>query len=182
SPVEAAYQSYSAVSGSYAQEHVYRALLAAPEGIGGFTIQAVAYDVLGQPGASPVLTLGTLPGTVAPKSNVLNPPHQELLTVAEPVRGVVGIEDIGEITRVTQHWIREYQSREGHWITLVEYPVQLFRDDTRAPGDPTPVSEPNNHYYIYWADLADGTLLNREAHKNERIRVITRIDTPEIGR
>src|SRR5690606_6546321 len=27
-------------------------------------------------------------------------------------------------------------------------------------------------------DLADGTLLNREAHKNERIRVITRIDTP----
>src|SRR5690606_6719411 len=85
SPVEAAYQSYSAVSGSYAQEHVYRALLAALQGIGGFTIQAVAYDVLGQSGASQVVPVGTIQDTVVPKINVLNPPHQDILTVAEPV-------------------------------------------------------------------------------------------------
>ena len=38
------YESYSAVTGSFAQQHVYRAEIPAPEGVDGFTLQAIAYD------------------------------------------------------------------------------------------------------------------------------------------
>ena len=47
SPVDTVYNSYSETSGSFAQEHIYRALISPPEGASGFVIQAEVFDIMG---------------------------------------------------------------------------------------------------------------------------------------
>ena len=66
-PVSSTEQSYGQQVGSHAQDHVYRALIAAPAGVNGFTVQAIAYDVLGQAGESQIVRVGKLEDTVIPR-------------------------------------------------------------------------------------------------------------------
>src|SRR5690606_16584011 len=139
-------------TGSFAQQHIYRAEIPAPEGVDGFTLQAVVYDVLGQSGETQVVTVGRIRDTVEPQIDVLQPVDGDILTAGEPLRAVVGIEDVGVIDAVTMTLLREYQADEGHWVVTDEFAVPLFRNDQREPGDNMPVSDPDNHFYVYWAD------------------------------
>jgi len=180
-PVQTAYNSWSEVTGSAAQEHVYRALISPPEGARGFVIYAVAYDVLGQTGRTQTVRVGRIEDTVAPKLSVLAPADGDILTAGRAIRPVVAVADIGVAAdrRVYMQFIREYQEAGGGaWITLFENEIELFRDDARSAGDATPVSDPDNHYYVYWADFVDGDILRRTAERNERVRTISRIVTP----
>ena len=174
-PVQTAYNSWSEVTGSAAQEHVYQALISPPEGAQGFVIYAIAYDVLGQAGRSQTVRVGKIEDTVAPKLSVLAPIAGDILTAGRAIRPVVAVADIGVAAdrRVFMQFIREYQeAASGAWIALFEKEIELFRDDARPGGDATPVSEPDNHYYIYWADFVDGDILRRTAHRNERVRTV----------
>ena len=153
-PVTTTEQSYGQQVGSHAQDHVYRARLAAPAGVQGFTVQAIAYDTLGQAGETQVVRVGKLEDTVVPRLGVLYPIDKDVLTMGESLRAVVSIEDMGgAIQSVSMLWRREYQNDAGEWKVADEYPLSLFRDDQRQPGDTTPVSDPDKHYFIYWADI-----------------------------
>ena len=171
-------QSLTETTGSYAQQHTYRASIPAPEGVDGFVVKAVAYDVLGQPGESSEVLIGRIQDTVRPRIEVLSRPDGGVLTTAEPFRFIAGIEDVGPVDSVYAELIREYQDPAGKWVPLAQSSLPLYRDDQRAEGDTTPISEPDNHYYVYWADFADGGILKREGMRNERVRAITTIETP----
>ena len=178
-PVSSVFDNYGSLVGSYAQEHIYRTEIPAPEGVNGFTIQAIAYDKLGQAGESQVVTVGQIEDTVVPKLAVLYPLDKEILTTAEPLRAVASVEDMGgAIESVNMLWQREFQDDQGQWLVVDEYPLELFRDDNRVASDSTPVSEPENHYYIYWADFSDGNILRRDDLRNERLKVTTSVVTP----
>ncbi|MDA8142310.1 MAG: Ig-like domain-containing protein, partial [Desulfobacteraceae bacterium] len=177
-PVQTEYNSYGEIANSTAQEHVYRALITPPEGVQGFAIYAVAYDIMGHSGRSQTVRVGKIKDTVAPKLSVLYPMDGEILTAAERFRAMVAVEDIGsEADRhVFMHFIREYQSvADGSWTTIAEKEVELFRDDQ---PDVKPSSDPNNFYYIYWHDFVDGTILTRTGQRNERVRLQSRVVTP----
>ncbi|MFC1748126.1 Ig-like domain-containing protein, partial [Pseudomonadota bacterium] len=180
SPVETAYNAYSQVTGSFAQEHVYRALITPPEGVQGVVIHAVAYDVVGNSARTQVVRVGQIEDTVAPDLDVLAPVDGDILTANESLRAVVAVKDIGVESERTIHmeWIREKQNTDGTWTTLATRDRYLSRDDARSAGDETPVSDPENHYYIYWDDFVDGNILTREDGLNERVRVITTVSTP----
>ena len=94
---------------------------------------------------------------------------------------MVAVEDIGvaEERFVFMDWVREYQDPvTGLWTELDAATIELFRDDIRAGGDETPVSDPDNHYYVYWADFSGGNILRRSDLRNERVRLSTRVQTP----
>jgi len=180
-PVQTAYNSWSEVTGSAAQEHVYRALISPPEGAQGFVIYAIAYDVLGQAGRTQTVRVGQIEDTVAPKLSVLAPIDGDILTAGRAIRPVAAVADIGVAAdrRVYMQFFREYQDAgSGAWVTMFDREIELFRDDARPQGDTTPVSDPDNHYYIYWADFVDGHILQRTAERNERVRTVSRIETP----
>ncbi|MBA3980014.1 MAG: hypothetical protein C0462_05360, partial [Alcanivorax sp.] len=178
-PAYTAWQSVSANQGTVAQEDIYRATLTPPDGSKGVTLQAVAYDIHGQTGSSQVVRVGVVEDTVRPRVEPLTPADGDVLTGGEPVRIAVAVNDIGDDARrvVVQDWIREYRDQNGDWVTLAETRVPLVRNDAREPGDTTPVSDPNNYYYIYWADFANGALLRRDMRRDERVRVMTRVTT-----
>ncbi|MET0081266.1 MAG: hypothetical protein ABW119_22655, partial [Candidatus Thiodiazotropha lotti] len=170
-PDSVVYSSRGQVTGSHAQAHVYEASIAAPSGVNGFVIQAIAYDVLGQTGESQEVLVGRVEDTVVPRVSILTPLDREILTTAESLKAVVAVEDIGALNhQVTMTWYREFQNAQGLWESLNESTRELFRDDTRAPDDNTPVSDPANHYYIYWDNFSDGTILQRSDGRNERVR------------
>ncbi|WP_443190685.1 Ig-like domain-containing protein [Pseudomonas indica] len=174
-------QSYGQQTGSHAQDHVYRAQLAAPSGVQGFTVQAIAYDVLGQAGESQVIRIGRLEDTVVPRLSVLAPIDRDVLTMGESLRAVTSIEDMGgAIQHVYMTWQREYQDASGAWVVAGDdaYKLELFRNDERAAGDTTPVSQPDKHYFVYWADFSDGKVLRRTGLRNERVHVLTEVITP----
>jgi hypothetical protein len=180
-PLQTAYSSHSELTGSAAQEHIYRALISPPDGVQGFVIYAIAYDILGQAGRSNTVRIGKIEDTVAPKLSVLAPVAGDILTAGRTIRPVAAVEDIGVAAdrRVYIRFIREYQEAvSGTWQSLFEKEIELFRDDARPAGDATPVSEPDNHYYIYWADFVNGDIFKRTAERNERVRTITRVETP----
>ena len=178
-PVSSTEQSYGQQVGSHAQDHVYRALIAAPAGVNGFTVQAIAYDVLGQAGESQIVRVGKLEDTVIPRLGVLYPIDKDVLTMGESLRAVVSIEDMGgAISDVSMLWSREYQTEAGEWKVADQYPLKLFRDDGRANGDTTPVSDPDKHTFIYWADFSQGDVLRRTGLRNERLHVLTKVVTP----
>ncbi|MGD8913820.1 MAG: Ig-like domain-containing protein, partial [Candidatus Thiodiazotropha sp.] len=179
-PLETVYNSYSQITGSYAQEHLYRALIAPPQGASGLVIQAEVFDVVGNSTRTQVVRIGKIEDTVAPDVDVLEPFDGEILTANETLRAVVAVSDIGvESERfVTMDWIREYQQADGTWSTIHSATRLLTSDATRGAGDTTPVSDPDNHYYIYWDDFLDSNLLIREQGRNERVRVVTRVTTP----
>ena len=177
-PVISVFENYGQKQGSFAQEHVFHASLRAPDGVDGFTVQAIAYDVLGQAGETQVVTVGKIRDTVEPRVSIVAPADKDIITAGEPLRAVVSIEDIGShVKQVEMYWVREHQGDAGQWLALDEYPLQLFRNDEREEGDTTPVSDPDNNYYIYWADFSDGNILRRTGKRNERLRVKTKVVT-----
>ena len=180
-PVITVFENYASLVGGFALEHIYRAVINAPEGVDGFFVKAIAYDVLGHGTETQTVLIGRIADTVKPKINLLSPFDREILTTAETVRAVVAVEDIGvEAERfVFMDFFREYQDpATAEWTSLNETTIELFRDDARPPGDDTPVSEPDNDYYVYWADFTDGNILRRSDLRNERVRIVTRVETP----
>ncbi|MCG8622710.1 MAG: hypothetical protein MJE68_12040, partial [Proteobacteria bacterium] len=120
--------------------------------------------------------------TVKPKLGMIQPFNGAIVTENRPLRVVAEVSDIGvESERlVNAEIIREYQDESGDWV--VENPlhrttIPLIRNDLRNPGDLTPVSDPDNHYYIYWADFVDGNVLTRSNNLNERLRIETTVST-----
>ncbi|MGH8373185.1 MAG: Ig-like domain-containing protein, partial [Gammaproteobacteria bacterium] len=179
-PVTTVYDSLSKQTGSANQEDIYKAVITPPQGASGFVVQATAYDVAGHATQTQEVRIGTVADTVAPKISVLGPLQGDVLTAGATVHAVVEVDDIGADSnrQVYLHWIREYQDGTGAWQTLATSDQQLLRDDTRAPGDTTPVSDPDNNRYIYWGDFADGNILTRGAGQNERVRVVAEVKTP----
>src|SRR5690606_14066327 len=179
-PVYTAYASEAQANGASGQENIYRAVIEPPEGVDGFAVQAVAFDALGQSGASPVVPVGRIDDTVAPKLGVLQPFDRDILTSGEAVTLVAAVTDIGvEAERhVSATWTREYQTETGTWAVLDQFEMTLHRDDNAATRPSIAVSDPTNHYYVYWGQFADGNILRRGAQRNERVRVVTRVSTP----
>ena len=176
-PVQTQYNSYSEVSGSAAQEHIYRAVIHPPQGAQGFVIHAVAFDVMGHSARTQTVRVGRIEDTVAPKLSVLYPMDGEILTTNESIRAVVSVEDIGseQDRSVGMHFFREAQSEtDGTWTVLAEEEVVLSRNDAGI----SPSSDPDNHYYVYWADFVNGNVLTRTDGRNERLRIVTRVKTP----
>jgi len=160
-------------------ERFYSAEIEPPLGVDGFVLQAVAYDRLNQAGESQVVNVGRIDDTVAPNVSVLAPIDQEILTTAEPLVAVVAVTDIGveEERRVFMDWVREAQDQAGIWQELDSRTIELFRDD----GDSRPPiaeSDPDNFYFVYWSEFADGNILQRGAEDRERVRIVTRVETP----
>ncbi|RFA32307.1 hypothetical protein CAL65_20005 [Alkalilimnicola ehrlichii] len=174
--VHTAYSSATDTTGSFAQEHIYRALITPPEGVKGLVIHAVAYDVLGQRGETEPVRVGVVDDTVAPRLEVIQPFQGEILTAGEPVRSVALVSDIGVESqrRVTQQWLRERQRVDGTWEVVVERQRQLFRNDADTDGAQ---SDPDRHYYVYRDEFVDGALLARDTAHNERVRVVTTVRT-----
>jgi hypothetical protein len=179
-PVQTVYESLSDLTGSAAQQHIYRAKIVPPQGVDGFVLQAVVYDVVGHSAQTQVVRVGRIEDTVRPKVGLLQPFDQSIITMGDVVRAVVSIEDIGSPADrlVKQTWVREYRDGSGQWVGLAEKTIELFRNDARDIDDTTPVSDPDNHYYIYWADFADGLIVFRGGNDNERVRVVTSVVTP----
>src|SRR5690606_32535396 len=179
-PVYTAYASEAQANGASGQENIYRAVIEPPEGVDGFAVQAVAFDALGQSGASQVVHVGRIDDTVAPKLGVLQPFDRDILTSGEAVTLVAAVTDIGvEAERhVSATWTREYQTETGTWAVLDQFEMTLHRDDNAATRPSIAVSDPTNHYYVYWGQFADGNILRRGAQRNERVRVVTRVSTP----
>ena len=180
-PVANVYSNMSEDANGYAQENLYQASITAPEGVDGFYVQAVAYDTKGQIGESQVVLVGKIRDTVVPKISVLSPLNHEIVTSAEPIRPAVMIRDIGEeIEQVTMHWIREFQDVSGQWSKLDEYTLELFNDSEREYLDPIPVSDPDNFQFVYVAaaPFVDGNVLRRSSLRNERLRIVTTVVTP----
>ncbi|MGI9273747.1 MAG: Ig-like domain-containing protein, partial [Endozoicomonas sp.] len=129
-------------------------------------------------GETQVVTIGRIRDTVKPRLSVLTPADKDIVTAGKSLRAVVSIEDIGtNIEEVEMYWRREYQGNAGQWLVLDETPLQLFRNDERPDDDKTPKSDPDNNYYVYWADFSDGNILRRTGKRNERLRVTTKVVT-----
>jgi len=181
-PVFTAFNNYTDVAGGFAQENIYRALIPSPEGADGFVLQAEAFDVLGNSTRTQVVRIGKVEDTVKPELGSISPFDGEIITENRVVRLVAEVSDIGvESERiVSAQIIRESQDTAGNWVVLASEnsdEIQLIRDDLRLSGDNTPVSDPDNFYYIYWADFVNGNVLTRSNALNERIRIVTTVTT-----
>ncbi|HED40633.1 MAG TPA: hypothetical protein ENJ13_09420, partial [Chromatiales bacterium] len=176
------FDNYTSIAGGVAQENIYRALISAPQGVDGFVIQAEAFDVLGHSTRTQVVRVGKVEDTVKPELNSLSPYDGAIMTENRVVRLVAQVTDIGvESERtVTAQIIRESQDAAGNWVVLAPEnmdEIQLIRDDQHPVGDTTPVSDPDNFHYIYWADFVNGDVLTRTNALNERIRIVTTVTT-----
>lgn len=179
-PVQTAYNSLYETSGAVGGEMTYQAILYPPEGVQGFLIYAVAYDVKGQSAQTQTVQVGRLEDTVKPKINLLYPMDAEVLTAGEPVSLEVGVEDIGSMEEriVTMTFVREgLESPTGSFVTLAE--------ETRELGYLTPdqlsphgyESDPDNYYYLYTLPYISSDILKREGYDNERVRLTVRVET-----
>ena len=135
---------------------------------------------MGQRGVSQVVHIGRVEDTVTPKLRVVSPVNNDVLTTAEEVVAVVSVTDIGveEDRHVSMQWIREYQNSTGEWVPLASRDLNLYRDDNQSHRPPIVNSDPDNNYYIYWAKFSDGTILSRGSERNERVRIVSRVKTP----
>ncbi|MCK5020959.1 MAG: hypothetical protein KAS32_28350, partial [Candidatus Peribacteraceae bacterium] len=177
-PVQTEYNSWSEVSGSAAQEHIYRALISPPDGAQGFVVYAVAHDVMGHTARSQTVRIGKIEDTVAPKVSVLSPIQGDILTTAKTIDVIVAVEDIGVEAdrRVYVEFVREVLGKDAvEWQVVAQDEKELFRDDSQ-PGQY--VSDPDNHYYIYQIQFVSGDIFKRGDYPNERVRSITRVVTP----
>ncbi|NOX26701.1 MAG: hypothetical protein GXP21_00660, partial [Gammaproteobacteria bacterium] len=168
------------IVGATAADNIYRALIEPPTGVDGFSIQATAFDIRGQSGQSQVIQVGRIDDTVEPDLDLFLPFNNEILTTAEPLIVAAAIEDIGNESErfVFVNFIREHQNEAGEWVTLNTSEIQLFRDDADTRPDIL-ASDADNHLFVYWAEFADGNILQRGAFENERVRAISRVTTPE---
>ncbi|WP_215426482.1 Ig-like domain-containing protein [Agarivorans albus] len=177
--VDSVFESISTRSGGIGQFGQYQLEILPPEGAQGFALQAVAYDRLNQPGRSQVVHVGILEDTVKPLLEVLNPVDNDILTQAETLTIAVAVTDIGvaENRSVLATLIREHQTADGRWVELASKNTQLYRIDHGVRPD-IELSEPNSHRYIYWTQLADGKVLARQRNRNERVRIVAKVVTP----
>jgi len=180
SPVFTAFQSDLVNDSVSSGDNFYSTVIEPPLGVDGFALQAVAYDVLGQTSSSSVVTVGRIDDTVRPKLSVLSPFNNDILTTGEKLIPYVSVTDIGieEERKVFMRWIREYQDSTGTWQILDELERELFRDDNEDTRPDIPKSEPDNFYYIYWEEFAAGNILRRGGSGRERVRIETRVETP----
>src|SRR5690606_15092056 len=186
------YTSEAAAKGTTGQDHIYRAAITPPEKVDGFAIQAIAYDRLGQQGKSQVVHVGRIDDTVVPKLSVLQPVNKDILSIGETFIAAVSIRDIGAESgrEVTAKFIREAQTATGEWVTVeepgttglekVESVVTLYRNDA-GHGRPAflPVSDPDNHYYVYWAPF-NHKVIKRSGARNVRVKVEFRVKTSAV--
>ncbi|MCI2285225.1 IPT/TIG domain-containing protein [Colwellia sp. MSW7] len=171
---------YTAYQHTELNENYFSALIEPPVGVDGFSIQAVAYDVLNQAGSSSVVKIGRIDDTVAPTISIIKPFDNDILTTGEQLVAAVSVTDIGieSERRIYMTWVREYQDETGTWQTLDTQEIELFRNDAPSGRPDIPVSEPDQYSYIYWARFSDGSILRRGSHDIERVRIETRIETP----
>ena len=179
-PVQTVYDSLSKQTGSANQDDIYRAIITPPPGTTGFVVQATAYDVAGHSTQTAPLRIGKVADTVAPKISIMQPFDGDVLTEGENIHAVVAVDDIGSdaVRHVYLHWVREYQDAAGNWKQLASADREINRDDTRASGDMTPVSDPDNNHYIYWGNFVDSNVIKREQYRNERVRLVAEVRTP----
>ena len=178
SPVRTVYDSVTEQSGALARDNQYQAIIRPPQGVEGLLVHAVVFDRVGNSTETAPVRIGRVVDTVAPRMAVLTPVPAEVLTSAEAVDIVVSVEDVGsaDTRHVYSQWVREYQSSAGNWIEITSRDVELFRQNTLDDDYP---EDPDNHLYIYRATLLDAELLARSEEFNERLRVTTRVVTPE---
>ena len=74
--------------------------------------------------------------------------------------------------------VRESQNASGDWDVIAEDSRNLQRNDDRAPGDDTRVSDPDNYRFVYWVDFLDPAVLARGGAGRERLRIVTTVVTP----
>ncbi|MEJ2063568.1 MAG: Ig-like domain-containing protein [Reinekea sp.] len=177
-PLYTAWSSYSDISGSYAQDHIYRASISAPEGVDGFYVQAVAYDVLGHQAKSETVLIGQIRDTVVPQIEPVYPLPYEILTAGESVNAYVGILDIGVIDSVKQTWQREVLNVAGEWQVKDSADIELA---SVAESDDSALvnSDPANHYFVYSGEMTSGLVLRRTGFGRERVRITTTVSTEE---
>ncbi|KPA12609.1 Cell surface receptor IPT/TIG domain protein, partial [Candidatus Magnetomorum sp. HK-1] len=175
-PLKTVWQSISETD-----SNLYQAVFSPPQGLKGFIVHAVAYDILGHFTKTQSVYIGTIEDTVAPRLSLLSPVDGDILTASEAIKAVISVEDIGieSDRQVLLTFIREYRdSQTGEWHELALKTIQLYKNDERAPDDPTPVSEPDNHLYIYLRDFIDTDILKRTQWPDERVRTICDVITP----
>ncbi|MCG8435138.1 MAG: Ig-like domain-containing protein, partial [Gammaproteobacteria bacterium] len=177
-PVETVVDSLSKQTGSFAQEHIYRALITPPEGVDGFVIYAVAFDIIGHSAQTKPVRIGTVEDTVAPRLAVIRPFQGEILTTAEAIEVVATVDDIGDaaLRRVFMRFERQRQLANGEWVTIEESGEKLF-DEIELLVD-IAQSDPDNNHFVYTEGFVDDDILARNANFNERVLVTTRVETP----
>src|SRR5690606_8683400 len=72
-PLHTSFSSYGEETDSFALDNVYGATIHPPEGVDGFALQAIAYDVLGHSSKSQVVHVGRIDDTVKPDLDLLYP-------------------------------------------------------------------------------------------------------------
>ncbi|MCU0661938.1 MAG: IPT/TIG domain-containing protein, partial [Myxococcota bacterium] len=173
-PVATATEPMSTNDGLVAGDSLYSAMLTPPTGVTGVRVHAIAYDKLGQPGRTQTVLVGQVEDTVAPKLSLVSPIEGQILTQGEPLELVASVADVGLIEKrqVLAQIVRETQDAStGQWQTIIaseEIPLNY------AEGK----SDPKKDYYVYTGSIVDGTFLKREGHRNERVRILTQVVTP----
>jgi len=205
-PLATAYDSYGKISGSAAQENIFRAVIHPPQGAQGFVIHAVAFDKLGQSTKTAPVRVGKVEDTVKPDLDVLVPAAGEVLTVGAELHAHAQVRDIGVASErsVKMTLRREYQPErcgQGNSCIVGQCVSGLCRSDCDpAAGGCTGVSEGqwlplatsevelvedgagsdlNNHLYSYRFDIIDSQagVLKRTGAHNERVATQTRCVT-----
>ena len=173
SPYYTAFDSEADLGALAAQPSFYRALIFPPSGVPGFEIYAVAYDILGQEGRSETITIGSVEDTVVPDVDVLAPADGDILTAGEAIELRIGVSDIGvaEERQVSMHLVREYRDEQGIWVPSAEVTVPQLVPEVEG-------SDPDNHFYLYTADLANNPVLSRGPEGEQRVRIVTTVVTP----
>ncbi|MCG8590275.1 MAG: IPT/TIG domain-containing protein, partial [Proteobacteria bacterium] len=181
-PVFTATGNVTEITGAFAQEQVYRALIAPPEGLAGFTVQAEAFDVAGNSTRSQVVRVGQIADTVAPELEILSPIDGDILTAGEELRLVAAVSDIGDsnerIVSMTFSRQRQSEATNGEWVEVASETRPLLLNDDREPDPLTPLSDPDNFRFIYFNSFVGDSTLVRETDENERVVVTAVVDTP----
>ncbi|MFB6259440.1 MAG: hypothetical protein ABEK42_01790, partial [Thiohalorhabdaceae bacterium] len=76
--------------------NLYATKLTPPVGAQGVTIRAIAFDRLGQEGASQTVRVGQVRDTVEPELEVLSPPDGGVLPAGYPLTAEALVGDIGD--------------------------------------------------------------------------------------
>lgn len=176
-PVTTTYNSYAETTGSFAMEHIYRAFIVPPEGARGIDIYAIAFDQLGNSGKTQTIRVGQVEDTVAPELSILSPVDGDILTPGETIYLIASVADIGVDSerKVKMQLIREYLDGEKGWKTISQTTKELRRIDNH--DSVIPVSDPENHVYIYGCEFSDGSILKRSNRFQEHVKIITSVQT-----
>ena len=184
--VESSYQSIQTTSGGAAQDNQYQASVTLPEGIKGATLQAVVYDKQGLSTRSLPVNIAQVKDTVKPVVHILNPADGDIVTLtgsvrdSDRVRLQVSVQDIGDpVKRSVTAILRKqvWNEADNDWDDLVTkgasdddvITLKLQEENDVQVGDP--VSDPENFYYIYQADLSDGSVFSHNGNGVQRVLI-----------